>query len=249
MNQRMLMFAIIVLCAPIGAWAQTSAADEERTFGTSSLVSHTLHATAFTGATPADNAAMASDASGDRYCLQTDRCVFRAPVLLPAGAVFVRLELEACDTSGSGQISVFLWQPTASNVALMAQTGSAPFEETPGCRTFASPNTAQTIDNLNNSYFVEVLALSQFSTVLTAATQFRAVRIFYRLQVSPAPATARFLDVPTNHAFFQFIEALAAAGITGGCNASPPRYCPDDPVTRGQMAVFLGRALGLHWAP
>ena len=42
------------------------------------------------------------------------------------------------------------------------------------------------------------------------------------------------------------IEALAAAGITKGCN--PPandRFCPDDPVTRGQMAAFLVRALHL----
>lgn len=42
------------------------------------------------------------------------------------------------------------------------------------------------------------------------------------------------------------IEAVAAAGITRGCN--PPlndRFCPDDPVTRGQMAAFLVRGLGL----
>ena len=42
------------------------------------------------------------------------------------------------------------------------------------------------------------------------------------------------------------IERLATAGITLGCN--PPandRYCPEDPVTRAQMATFLGRALGL----
>ena len=41
------------------------------------------------------------------------------------------------------------------------------------------------------------------------------------------------------------IEKLAAAGITRGCN--PPvndRFCPDDPVTRGQMAAFLVRAVG-----
>ncbi len=41
------------------------------------------------------------------------------------------------------------------------------------------------------------------------------------------------------------IEAIAASGITTGCN--PPertRYCPDQPVTRGQMAAFLVRALG-----
>ena len=42
------------------------------------------------------------------------------------------------------------------------------------------------------------------------------------------------------------IEKLAAAGITRGCN--PPtnnRYCPNDSVTRAEMAAFLVRALGL----
>lgn len=42
------------------------------------------------------------------------------------------------------------------------------------------------------------------------------------------------------------IEAIAAEGITKGCN--PPvndRYCPSDTVSRGQMAAFLVRALGL----
>ncbi len=42
------------------------------------------------------------------------------------------------------------------------------------------------------------------------------------------------------------IEELAGRGVTRGCD--PPRnvnFCPDDPVTRGQMAAFLVRALGL----
>ena len=41
------------------------------------------------------------------------------------------------------------------------------------------------------------------------------------------------------------IEAIAAAGLTNGCN--PPendRYCPAQSVTRGEMAAFLIRALG-----
>lgn len=48
------------------------------------------------------------------------------------------------------------------------------------------------------------------------------------------------------------IEAIAASGITQGCSlAGAPvrRYCPDDAVTRGQMAAFLVRAFGLDGAP
>jgi len=40
-----------------------------------------------------------------------------------------------------------------------------------------------------------------------------------------------------------WIEQLAAEGITGGCGNG--NYCPDDSVTRAQMAVFLVRAFGL----
>jgi S-layer homology domain len=71
------------------------------------------------------------------------------------------------------------------------------------------------------------------------------VEVWWKRSVSPAPGTATFNDVPTSHPFFQFIEALAASGITGGCGSG--NYCPDNPVTRGQMAVFLAKALGLHW--
>ncbi len=80
-----------------------------------------------------------------------------------------------------------------------------------------------------------------FSTNL----RFRGVRILYRRQVSLPPGSATFADVPVNHPFFQFIEALSASGITAGCGTGI--YCPDAPLTRGQMAVFLAKALGLHW--
>ena len=39
------------------------------------------------------------------------------------------------------------------------------------------------------------------------------------------------------------INAIAGAGVTVGC--APERFCPDDPVTRAQMASFLARALDL----
>jgi len=72
-----------------------------------------------------------------------------------------------------------------------------------------------------------------------------AVRVYYRLQVSPPPATATFNDVPVGNPYFQFVEALAASGVTAGCGGG--NFCPDAPVTRAQMATFLARALGLYW--
>ena len=40
------------------------------------------------------------------------------------------------------------------------------------------------------------------------------------------------------------INALRGAGVTLGCNAEGTLFCPDDTVTRAQMASFLVRALG-----
>ena len=79
-----------------------------------------------------------------------------------------------------------------------------------------------------------------------AGTVVQKSRTQYKLQVSAAPAVATFpVDVPTTSPIFRFVEALAASGLTGGCG--PGAFCPDNPVTRGQMAVFLSVALGLHF--
>jgi hypothetical protein len=74
---------------------------------------------------------------------------------------------------------------------------------------------------------------------------FGSVEVWWKRTVSPAPATATFSDVPPSSPQFKFVEALHAAGITAGCGGG--NYCPNDPVTRGQMAVFIATALGLHW--
>lgn len=55
-----------------------------------------------------------------------------------------------------------------------------------------------------------------------------------------------FTDVPRGSTFDRDVRRLAAAGVTLGCN--PPandRFCPDDVVTREQMAAFLQRAYRL----
>ena len=53
----------------------------------------------------------------------------------------------------------------------------------------------------------------------------------------PACTNATFSDVPCSNPFAAWIYELVARGITTGCGGG--RYCPNDPVTRAQMAVFL----------
>src|SRR5262249_34198126 len=53
-------------------------------------------------------------------------------------------------------------------------------------------------------------------------------------------STPSFTDVPATHALFKYIQKMKELGITTGCTTT--NFCPDSPVTRGQMAVFLVRA-------
>jgi len=55
---------------------------------------------------------------------------------------------------------------------------------------------------------------------------------------TPPPCTSpTFADVPCTSGFAAWIDELALRGITAGCGGG--NYCPSNPVTRGQMAVFL----------
>lgn len=53
------------------------------------------------------------------------------------------------------------------------------------------------------------------------------------------PSEPFFADVPTEHPFFKWIQKFRELGYTSGC--SPTGFCPSDPVTREQVAVFLVR--------
>ena len=59
-----------------------------------------------------------------------------------------------------------------------------------------------------------------------------------------------FEDVPESHWAYAWIEALYDQGITSGCSASPMKFCPEDAVSRAQMAIFLERSLhGVDYKP
>lgn len=51
--------------------------------------------------------------------------------------------------------------------------------------------------------------------------------------------TASFSDVPDDSNIAAAVEWMKARGITNGCGDG--KYCPDDNVTRAQMALFLYR--------
>ena len=67
-------------------------------------------------------------------------------------------------------------------------------------------------------------------------------RAFAHISLVAEP-TGAFEDVSADAAGAAEVEAILAAGITRGCSAEPMRYCPEESVTRAQMASFLIRAL------
>jgi len=73
------------------------------------------------------------------------------------------------------------------------------------------------------------------------------LRAKYGTGYSPPAATGVFGDVDLSHWAVHWIEALAAEGITAGCGNG--NFCPEDVVTRAQMAVFLVRTFDLVATP
>jgi S-layer family protein len=83
------------------------------------------------------------------------------------------------------------------------------------------------------------------ATLVVATTDSLCLINSNTVRPRPQPAGGRFFDDDSS-VHETAIEAIATAGITKGCN--PPYqtgFCPKQPVTRGQMAAFLVRALGL----
>jgi hypothetical protein len=159
-------------------------------------------------------------------------------VRLPEGALVSYLEMYSCGVLPNFVQTWFRGAKTDASWSLVSGPGSPGS----GCSVTSVTIAPVVIDNSTTSYNVEA-GFSANNPGLTLA----GYRIGYKLQISPDPTTATFADVPVGHPFHRFVEALYASGITGGCGGG--NYCPDAPVTRGQMAVFLAGALGLHWAP
>lgn len=174
------------------------------------------------------------------------------PLALPNGAFVQEVDIFVVDNdqtditvyvssaafpvSGSGTCGSGYWT-TATSTGITGQGVVA--ITNPYGFTLYSRGLCNSVDSYI-SYFVDVY-LEGTNHALSGA------RVVWNRVVSPAPVTATFGDVPTSHPFFQFVEALVASGITAGCQASPPLYCPDAPLTRKQMAAFLAKALGLYW--
>jgi hypothetical protein len=171
--------------------------------------------------------------------------LFIAGPKLPSGARLTYLEFDYCDDNpnGSNDLALYLLDVDFEGNLLPGTIGSILTSGAPGC-TYDSVDltpAGYTVDNFTRRLMLMVTTGSNADST----TRFSGVIIGYKLQVSPPPGLATFGDVPTNDPLFQYVEALAASGITAGCGGG--NFCPNSPLTRGQMAVFLAKALGLEF--
>jgi hypothetical protein len=167
---------------------------------------------------------------------------FRATPHLPSGVLLTYLELDYCDTDPVFNVTLGLFECDfdGTNCVFLQQIVSG--DGGSGCNYLGIDLTPlnHVIDNFDRRLLMTAVTGSN-----TSGNQLVGAYIGYKLQVSPAPAGATFADVPTAHPYHRFVEALVASGITAGCGGG--NYCVDSPITRGEMAVFLAAALGLHF--
>ena len=74
------------------------------------------------------------------------------------------------------------------------------------------------------------------------------VRVLEGADPHPVDAS-RFVDVDVELWSAPFVERLFDLRVTVGCATEPASFCPDDAVTRAQMATFLKRTFALEPAP
>jgi hypothetical protein len=187
---------------------------------------------------------------GATYCVDLGVPEWRGHVRVevPDGSDLAQFEFWAYDTEASRDVQAYLYEycetpsldePVTTLIGSLETVGAI------GRFYNFTPLNGYHVNNRSCSYNVRVILAGPNEACTGSTLQIQKLAISWVRQVSPAPATATFGDVPTSHPFFRFVEALNASGITGGCGGG--NYCPDSPVTRGQMAVFLAKALGLSW--
>ena len=245
MNSKMLAIGHLIFGASLLA-AQTAPTGVPKTYGTGFQAVH-VGAAAFR---PRSNTDYYFSLTGDGYVYNGEGSVevFQAPVTMQAGAEIYALCAYVFDDLSTDDVEIQL----SAGRLIPGGTFPAAYGIGPRLTSYWDSGYGVTCTDFSLPYtYTEAspqdgVALHYFlSAIVPPWAGIGGVKIIWRQQVSPPPASATFNDVPTGHPFFQFVEALAASGITAGCG--PGKFCPEAPLTRGQMAVFLSKALGLHW--
>jgi len=243
---------LAALCLPLAAQPSGGGADE---FGTTDGNDLWIPASQFVAEGSAVGHWLTGLPATDYYIGINSHVYALAPVALPQGALVDGWDVMYYDNSATNDIQVELVKTygdtTNAPTIAFSYFGNFVSSGTPGYATHhqasghtidlrePAPATSVTRDQAVDSYRF-YLSMQNDNNLA-----FRGVRLTWHRQVSPAPASPTFNDVPVSDPAFQYVEALVASGITAGCGSG--NFCPNASLTRRQMAVFLAKALGLHW--
>jgi subtilisin family serine protease len=137
------------------------------------------------------------------------------------------------------QMSVFLLRSKFGPTYVPPPATGTIFADVPASHPFAAWIEQLYLLQITGGCATNPLRYCPDSTVTRAEMAVFLLRTKYGSGYNPPPATGIFADVPITNQFAPWIEQLYLLGITGGCGTNPLRYCPDNPVARDQMAVFL----------
>ncbi len=244
--------ALLLLSASWAALAQRPPISPAKTttqrpdqFGTDQYTVTVIQAGSFTADTPTETY-LGSLQRDFGYEFQNARSGhFYAGVSVPAGVVidFIGLQVwDGSDDGGSNVATLFSidrYSGTTSGVVSVPSTAR-------GYDTYYNtvPLGFLWTQNAHNALVLDVYLPGGTDIFDLGGLQW--VEIWWKRAVSPAPETPSFADVPPTDFGYPYIEALKASGITGGCGDGTT-FCPGATLTRRQMAIFLAKALGLHW--
>ena len=196
----------------------------------------------FAGSFTAEDSSFALKTSPAGYRYLSGSANLIGSVNIPAGAVIDYIGLNSCDVPGTSfQLKLYDSQ-TGSTFALV---GSLFSTASGSCKIDRNASAINYPYASNLGHNLEIYVLQEPGAPTDGSAGVQSVEVWWRRHVSPAPASPTFADVPASDFGFQYIEALAASSVTGGFGGG--NYCPDAYVTRRQMAIFIAKALGLHW--
>ncbi len=148
------------------------------------------------------------------------------------------------DNVTRAQMAVFLLKARYGSGFLPAPATGTVFPDVPASNPFA-----RWIEELSRQGVTGGCGSGLYCPSNPVTRQQMAVFLLKMLEGStyvPPACAGDFDDVPCPSQFADWIEDLNGRSITGGCQASPPLYCPTNAVLRQQMAVFLVKTFGLQ---
>jgi hypothetical protein len=141
-------------------------------------------------------------------------------------------------TPGNGRVSL-TWTAVSGAASYNVYRGTAAGAEgaTPVATGIATTSYADTGLTDGTQYFYKVAAVNTGG----------ASPLSGEASATPAMTVAEFSDVPPTATYFDAANLMFLAGVTTGCvqgsSAQTREFCPDDNVTREEMAAFIVRAV------